>query len=140
VPPETSTNPCVNLVTSTFYVTYITGSITTIYPTASAGVNAHGVSIRFQSSRFSSTTISPPQNPNFTNTSTSSSNITSAAASHLSPGAEVGIGISVAIIILALLVSMAFWILRHRRAKAQIWSQNQIAAVIDSTPQELQGT
>lgn len=89
-----STNPCSSSNTDTAAeYTYTQGDTVTSYP-GSYGVNAKGISIRWKSGDFATSTSSSTSSG--TSTSTGTSNASSSSAG-LSPGAKAGIGVGVGV-------------------------------------------
>jgi hypothetical protein len=140
---------------SIFYITSTVGSSTTVIsgPLEGGGVNAYGISIRWQSQDFPATTTSITSNtpsPSFSPTSSvpstsslptsfypSVSPTPSATASQgLSPGAAAGIGVVVTVISLALVAAAILFILRHRRrSKLEPTSPLQTERYRDGLPE-----
>jgi hypothetical protein len=115
-----STIECTLAETSVIMITNVNGSTTTIYPTSSVGVNAYGVSVRWQSTDFlTSTTISSYSTPTSILISTHTTTIIS-NPQPLSSGAQAGIGIGVAIFVLLIIASLGFFVFWRRRSRAHL--------------------
>jgi hypothetical protein len=130
---------------STIYITTIVSSTTTINPLviSAGGVNAYGISIRWQSTDFSApTTYSPSNISPLSSSPTSfypSITPTPNTISHsLTPGAAAGISISATLIFVVVVAILTFFILRHRRrSKLEPMSSLQTEPYKDG-PQELE--
>jgi hypothetical protein len=87
--------------------------LATLHPQTEA-VNGYGVSIRYQSTDFTSSTYSSGSSTSSA-TSSSSSSATAAASPGISTGAKAGIGVGAAVVGLAVLVGIAMLFLARRR-------------------------
>ncbi|KAE9371654.1 hypothetical protein N431DRAFT_484149 [Stipitochalara longipes BDJ] len=118
--PWFSTDQCFitsSNLTPTITITTSSGTITSIFPTQLplpyGGVNAYGVSIRFQSTDFQTSSTVSSSLPIVSN----STALNSSANHHLTPGAKAGISVGIVIVILALIAATVFFIRYHRSSK-----------------------
>lgn len=95
--------------------------LATLHPQTEA-VNGYGVSIRYQSTDFVSTTTSSSSGTSSTTSSTPTSSSATAASSGLSTGAKAGIGVGAAVVALAVLIGIAMLFVTRRR-KARVAGQ-----------------
>jgi hypothetical protein len=119
-----STEPCARNfnafpTSSTLTITTIVGGATTSFSSVLSGgvyggVNAYGISIRWQSTDFQ-TTSTYPATITLTVIITPTITITANEITSLSPGAAAGISVSVTLIFVAIVSAVIFFILRRRR-------------------------
>jgi hypothetical protein len=135
-----STEPCTRNydafpTTSTLSITSVANGTTTITPSVmtTGGVNAFGVSIRWQSTDFTTTTASPAV-ITITSVVTATEVLTENKTTtySLTPGAAAGIGIGGTLILVAIIAVVAFLFLRHHR-RSKLKAMN----ALQSRPQEL---
>lgn len=107
----------------------------------SGGINAYGISIRFQSIDFSTTSTGTITNTYSLMYPTLSATRCLNSSSHpLPPGAQAGIGIGVALLVLGLLAFLGFFIFRHRRLSGTEPTVEPHTDLYKDMPQEMEGT